>query len=415
MNTLKNQTVLVIEASAKAALPVMESLAKRGLRVAGASSTRMNAGFFSVYCHKRYVYPNCQYHPDGFKEWLIHFLRTVNIEQVFPVGHYGAVAVSEIQDEVRRYSRLVMPEHEIFLKGYEKIPTLETAMKVNVPIPDTWFPGNDASGLEDTISKIERYPVLIKPSVGVGANGIVWCHTPDEIRYHFPRIAGKHGTSYIQDFVPPGGMQYKLDMVVDYDQTYLGGVVYGKTRMYPPDGGSSVLNYTEHRPDILEYAHTILKELKWVGLCDFDFVVDPRDGIPKLLEINPRFPESFRMGTSVGIDFPGMLYNLAHDLPVEPVYDYPANRFLRFLPGDILWFLRVDNKRRFGTWPGWFRFFDSDTTYQLCSIRDPGPIIGYFLENIMCFLFDPVKRQSRLRLDSGPKKNKREDIYTPST
>ncbi len=48
--------------------------------------------------------------------------------------------------------------------------------------------------------------------------------------------------------------------------------------------------------------------------------------------------------------------------------------------------LRVDNKRRFNTWPSWFRFFDARTTYQVCSLRDPGPIIGYLLENIVMAL-----------------------------
>jgi len=46
------------------------------------------------------------------------------------------------------------------------------------------------------------------------------------------------------------------------------------------------LNKTVHRPDILEFALKVLREMKWVGFCDFDFISDPRDEVVKLA-INP--------------------------------------------------------------------------------------------------------------------------------
>ena len=44
--------------------------------------------------------------------------------------------------------------------------------------------------------------------------------------------------------------------------------------------------------------------------------------------------------------------------------------------------LRVDSERRFSTEPSWFRFLDRRTSYQLLSLRDPGPLLGYVLENL---------------------------------
>lgn len=396
-------TVFVMEAQAKAALPVIESLARGGVRVAAGSEKRWNSGFYSRGCRERHIYPSPRDRKTEFQAWLLDFLRRRRIEVLFPVGHYGAPAICEIQDEIRGHTRLVMPDAVTFKAGYEKIPTMRIALAAGVPIPDSWFPADDPNGLEGVLPKISRWPVLIKPSVGVGARGIVWCHSADEVRASFERISAQFGESYLQDFVPSGGMQYKVDMLVDAAQRRLAGIVYGKTRMYPPEGGSSILNYSADRPDILDYAHAMLRHLRWVGICDFDFVEDPRDGQVKLMEINPRFPESFHMGTSVGIDFPMMIYRLARGEPVEPVLDYPKNRFLRFLPGDLMWFLRVDMRRRLSTWPSWFSFFDDRTAYQLCRLRDWGPIIGYLLENLSG-LMDPRVLRERLRMDSGPKK-----------
>ena len=76
---------------------------------------------------------------------------------------------------------------------------------------------------------------------------------------------------------------------------------------------------------------------------------------------------------------------------------------MRFLPGDLLGFLRVDNERRFGTWPSWFRFFDRRTAYQLWSWRDPGRFLGYLVENL-AVLFDADLRRERLRTDANKAK-----------
>jgi hypothetical protein len=94
---------------------------------------------------------------------------------------------------------------------------------------------------------------------------------------------------------------------------------------------------------------------------------------------------------------------MAMGRPVTPVLDYPKDRFLRFLPGDLLWFLRVDNAKRFSTWPSWFRFFDNKTAYQVCSAHDYGPIMGYLLENLTA-LFDRKLVKERLRLDSSARR-----------
>jgi hypothetical protein len=83
------------------------------------------------------------------------------------------------------------------------------------------------------------------------------------------------------------------------------------------------------------------------------------------------------------------------------VKEYKTNCYLRFLPGDLLWYLRVDSKQRFQAQPNWFRFFDPSMSYQICNLRDPGPIIGYLLENFIQMLFDSKTRRARLRLDES--------------
>ncbi len=135
----------------------------------------------------------------------------------------------------------------------------------------------------------------------------VWCYDADEVRRSVPEDRGTsmaRASSRISFLPLPTRRStrwtcWSMPISADSPEWYT-----ARRACTHPTAGSSVLNFSADRPDILDHAHNMLVHMKWVGFCDFDFVDDPRDDVPKLMEINPRFPESFRMGLSVGIDFP---------------------------------------------------------------------------------------------------------------
>ena len=72
---MNRPTALVIETHAKAALPVIESLARAGIRVAAASNERFNCGFYCRASRERHLHPSSKDDPEGFKSWLLDFLK----------------------------------------------------------------------------------------------------------------------------------------------------------------------------------------------------------------------------------------------------------------------------------------------------------------------------------------------------
>src|SRR5207245_3500735 len=105
--------------------------------------------------------------------------------------------------------------------------------------------------------------------------------------------------------------QYNEDVLLDRSSRARLSGSYAKLRYYPPSGGSSTLNRTVHRADVLEQGAKLLRHLKWYGMGDCDFIVDPRDGVAKLMEVNPRFTRTIRVLVEAGLDFPYALYRLA--------------------------------------------------------------------------------------------------------
>lgn len=65
----------MLEATAKASLPIIESCAAMGLYVIAASSKRYGCGLFSKSTKERIQYPPVDSEPDKFLDFLLDFLK----------------------------------------------------------------------------------------------------------------------------------------------------------------------------------------------------------------------------------------------------------------------------------------------------------------------------------------------------
>ncbi|HQN10203.1 MAG TPA: ATP-grasp domain-containing protein [Thermoanaerobaculia bacterium] len=387
--------VFVVESAAKAALPIIRSAAAMGRSVVAGAATRVCAGMFSRFVRERLVYPDPTQDPDGFTEALLRSVRERDVEMLYPVGDVASDLIARHQDAFRKVTRLVLPPYRSFVRGRDKIMTLQAAAAAGVPIPSTWYP--DERSLDEVVRRAS-YPCLVKPAISAGARGITKAETPEALRSAFPSVEAKYGRSFVQDWVPPGGAQFKADAIMGREGSLLAAVVYEKLRFYPPAAGSSVLNRTVRRPDIVEQVRAMMVALEWSGFCDFDFISDPRDGQVKLMEINPRFPESYGATYAAGLDMTEMLWEMAHGREPEPITEYLTDQYLRFFGGDLLWF--VTSRDRWRQLGSWLTFVSPRLRYQVFSIRDPGPALGYLLENLQAAL-SPQRRAARFRLSEA--------------
>ncbi|MBD3331770.1 ATP-grasp domain-containing protein [candidate division GN15 bacterium] len=387
-------SVMVVETAAKAALPVIWSSARNGKVIVAGASRRMCAGMFSRHPSIRFIHPDPSVEPDGFLEAVSQHLTSHTVDMLYPVGDVATDVVARHQDELGKLTRVFLPSYDSFTKGRDKVLTLKAAESIGVPIPTTAYP--DESTLEASASHV-GFPCLVKPAISAGARGITKVHGFRDLERCFRETERRFGRCFIQGFVPPGGMQYKADTVVDSGHSTIATVVYEKLRFYPPEAGSSVLNRTVYHPEVAAHVAAMMTHLKWRGFCDFDFILDPRDGTTKLMEINPRFPESFGATYAAGIDMVEMLWSLAHGRSVSPICGYREGQLLRFLAGDFLWFLTSNDRWR--QLRSWLTFASPKQRYQVLSVSDPGPMVGYLLENLFIAL-SPKQRRARLRLGS---------------
>ena len=386
--------VLVLETQAKASLPIIESMAKRGRYVIAAAPVRACAGKWSRHVAERLLSPDATKEPDAYVEWLLRFLDQRNIDMLMPVGDVATDLCARHRESIGKLTRVALADYDSFRTARNKMMTISAARAAGIPIPRTVFPSENDAWRDEVV-----FPALIKPAVAAGARGITPVACVEDVEKALPSLQATFGDCFIQEFVE--GVQQKADAVIGPEGQLLTCVVYDKLRYYPPEAGSSVLNETVHRPDIVESVNKILSHLGWYGFCDFDFITDRKDGVGKLIEINPRFPESYRATVVAGIDMTEMVWQLAHGKQPAPQLDYEVGRQLRFFPGDLMWMLTATRRR--DHLRSWFRFFGTNLDYQVCSVADPGAICGYVAENLL-LLLDAEQRMKRFRLASALRK-----------
>jgi predicted ATP-grasp superfamily ATP-dependent carboligase len=297
--------------------------------------------------------------------------------------------ISQYHSEVSRWTYLPIVSFQKLQFARRKDKILHLAEKLGVPIPRTWYIKDisQLKGLKDSLP----YPVVIKPKISSGAVGISYPKNPGDLMEQYLSVHQRFPYPLVQELIPHGAPGYGVSFLLDEKGEVRASFVHKRLREYPVSGGASTLRESVRRDDIREMALTLLKAVDWFGVAMVEFKLDPRDGIPKLMEINPRFWGSLSLAIEAGVNFPYLLYRMSRGENFRSVEHYQIGKRCRWLlPGDILHF--IHNPRRLRLWPQFFRFWERDTAYDILSIEDPLPVLGRILTPLT-FIYDQDMKQ----------------------
>jgi len=365
--------VLVTDGRSRASLAIIRSLGERGIRVISGEAF-ICSSFYSKYAN-RLFYPDPDKYPDLFIQKISEVVKKDGIDVVIPVRDSATLLLSRHKKELSHFTRIPIADYDTLMKGRDKAQTIKIAMENDIPCPRTYFI-EDSSDLKEIMNEL-KFPVVIKPHRSSGSRGIKYVLSSKELARAYSEVQDKYGEAMIQEFIPQGGA-YGVSMLFNHGEPRA-IFTHKRLREYPNSGGPSTLRESVRFPEIEEYATTLLEALNWHGVAMVEFRMDPRDGKPKLMEINPRFWGSLSLAIHAGVDFPYLLYKMAVDGDVEPVFEYKTGVKVRWLLfGDILWFLSVSNKMKM--LPEFLKFWGMK--YDVLSFSDPMPALGAVLEGL---------------------------------
>lgn len=372
--------IIIIDAQTIQTLPIAKALKKRGFYVISLCDSKNSYGYYTKYADERIITPSTENNVEEFHQFFIKYLSKNRIDLIIPMNDYSAYYCSLHKKELLNHTALISPNIDVFLKGYDKNQLMGICEAYNYPHPKT--ADLSSMSIEEAIKKI-GFPAIIKPNKTTGARGFKIVENKASLIEFHKLIQKDYGDCHLQEYIPSGGAQYKVELFV-YKKELINSTVIHKIRFYPQKGGSSCFNQTIEQEDLVQLCYNVLKTIGWEGFADFDLIEDPRTGVRKIMEINPRIPASIKASFNAGVDFAENIASAT--LGNQPQrYKYNPGSYLRYFSLDLLWLL--SSKERFQIKPAWwYKLFSSDHFLQDGSWDDPKPFIygtiGGFLKQL---------------------------------
>jgi predicted ATP-grasp superfamily ATP-dependent carboligase len=325
-------TVLVLDGDTRAALAVVRSLGRKGLRVIVGAESRSPLVGASRYCDHTVTYmsPNS---PESFCESLCAILQKEKPDILFPITDLSVYAVLINSSRLRSLVKIPLVDIDKYWAASDKCELVRMGQRIGIACPKTWFAEKPFDG--DRLPSDLEYPLVLKPRASLRVSGDSVQKT--SVQFAKDKAAmlailqadpGFQNGFMIQEKINGEGLGI-FALCENGDSVAI--FSHKRIREKPPWGGVSVVcESTIPDPIAKENACRLLKELRWTGVAMVEFKRDNRTGIPMLMEINARFWGSLQLAVDAGVDFPYLLYlqGCKKETPVTSTYHLARSRWL---------------------------------------------------------------------------------------
>ena len=366
-------SVIITHARVRSALAATRSLGKRGIEVITADYTYPSTSFFSKYSSSYFVYPSYKQAPRQFIECLKHYIQRKGIDVLMPISEETYV-ISKYKNIFDGMVKVPVAEYDKIAKANNKRYLMRFADEIGVNTPQT-YTINCIEELGKVSKKIE-YPAVIKLVEGRGAAGVRYVYSEEELLAKYKEVVQKFNLNpfnypLIQEYIP--GTGYGVSMLFNNGEPRA-IFTHRRIREYPITGGPSTARISVRHAKMEKYATMLLKELEWHGVAMVEFKLDERTKEPVLMEINPRFWGSLNQAICAGVDFPYLLYTMATEGDVKPVFTYKIGVKTRWMIGDLRALVDyIRTEKRTKVLKDFFRL--NGQYYDDIDLNDPLPII----------------------------------------
>jgi carbamoyl-phosphate synthase large subunit len=308
--------VLVTGAGGPAAIAAMKSLrAEESVQLIAADMDPWAAGLYLT--GERTLVP-AGAAPD-FTAVLLDRCRTLGVDVVLPTVDAELQPLARAREEFAAagVALLLAPAAALDVI-LDKLTLAEhCAGVVRVPRTELFGPSLDPAGW--------TYPVVVKPRRGSGSRGVVIVDSAAELAAldRSPRLI-------VQEFLP--GEEYSVDVLADAAGQVIASVPRLRARV---DSGVSVGGRTVHDAEIEWFGRAVAQA---TGVTYVANVQCRRtaEGIPALLEVNPRMPGTLGLTIASGVDMPRLALAALLGQPVPASLDFCERAVVRFLDERIL-------------------------------------------------------------------------------
>ena len=272
-------------------------------------------------CIARYSNHCTQYFqcPEYLSQEFIFFLINLAIKEnlwgwlLIPSNDHAVINISQNRSSLEKYYKIITPNINIVANIYDKSKLLKIAENCGIPIPITQY----FLAPSDPLNYDLVYPVITK-----GRNGLSFykamgktaflANNEIELRNQLAQINKIINLSetFTQEVIIFDGTNKTISFTAFCDQgdikTHWMGV---KHRQHPLQFGTATFAESISIEKCLIQSIPLLKALNYTGVCEVEYLYDPKTKQYKLIEINARTWLWVGLAKACGVNFAMIIYD----------------------------------------------------------------------------------------------------------
>jgi predicted ATP-grasp superfamily ATP-dependent carboligase len=339
---------------------------------------------YSKYCTKFLICPD--FNTDEFAHFLINLAQDENLRGwvLIPSNDHAVYTISKYKTELEKFYKVITPGLNVIDSIYDKSKLLSVAMNCGVPIPVTQY----FKTPDDLLNKNLTLPVITKGRNGlsfykkIGKKALV-AYSEKELRDQLYLIAGKYDVeaTFTQELIPTDEKNKTISFTafcVDGEiKTFWMGV---KLREHPIKFGTGTYARSVNVEECYLQSVPLLKALNYTGVCEVEFINDPRSNEYKLIEINARTWLWVGLAKACGIDYARIIYDFVNEKEIKYPEKYEIGMYWINPISDTIYALAGIAKGKVNPIKYLNSLFNSKTTNALFIWKDIKPGFMYFLK-----------------------------------
>lgn len=279
--------ILVTGAGGAAAVSFMRAISSPDITLFAADIDPHAVGLYLVPEERRLLLPRAD--DPSFGVALMTAAARLDVDIVVPTVDAELPIVSALSSAFAMHGVRVLVAAEAALAVCLDKAVLMAAAEGVAPVP-TW----EVVGT-DFVPERHELPVVVKPRTGAGGRGVRVIEGPADWA-DVPR----DGSLLLQEWLP--GEEYSVDVLCNQEGKVISAVPRLRMKV---DSGVAVAARTVIDDELQSIASALVEHLNLRFVSNVQLRRD-RNGVPKLLEINPRFPGTMALTVYSGVNMPAL-------------------------------------------------------------------------------------------------------------
>ncbi|UCG61162.1 MAG: hypothetical protein JSV52_12660 [Candidatus Zixiibacteriota bacterium] len=362
------------------ALSIMRSLGSLGVPMVGVDADPHSPGMTSRYCRRKFHMNLDEDHPGKLLEYLLDIGRRIGQPSVLiPTSDETSVFVAEYRNDLSEL--FVFPQNPpgLVKQLMDKKGMYELALQHAVPTPVTRFPQN--LGDVEAYAREATFPIMLKGILGNRlqqrtGKKMVLVHNAREMIDNYKLLEDPDLPNLMLQEAIPGGDDevYIFNGYFNAQSKCLTPYTGHKIRQFPIHVGCASLGICKWNEDVARITMDFMRTIGYKGILDIGYRLDPRDGKYKVLDINPRVGQAFRM--FVGTNGMDVVRDLYLDLTGQASIAASPRENRKWVIEDFDLISSIDYYREGTlTFSQWLRSFKGLEEGLWFNWRDPWPFV----------------------------------------